>query len=324
VDVTAIPSEAANAAIVITLSNNTTLGGVAEGVLGLTQPGGSITLVTGWNWYYGSDPSQIGTSQYDFETVAMHELGHGIGLGASSDPNSAMAVYLGTGEVRRSLSSADMATIDAVTDPVSRFVNQAFEQVLGRAPDATALAYWTSQLRNGMSHVAFASALTHSDEYYDNKIRVAYDHFLGRDPDAAGLAYWVGQYHQGMTDELLEAQFIGSPEYFNHSGGTNQGWVDHMYFDLLGRAPDAAGEAAWVNALAAGVPRSAVALGFAASAEREGITVQNDYATFLGRQAGDSEVAGWVAAFGDGLTNEDVVAGFVGSDEYFNAIGNSQ
>lgn len=323
VDVTTIPSEAANAAIVIQLSSNTTLGGVAEGVLGLTQPGGNITLVSGWNWYYGADPSQIGSTQYDFETVAMHELGHGIGLGASSDPNSVMAVYLGAGVARRDLSSSDLATIDALMDPVNRYVNQAFEQVLGRAPDAAALAYWAGQLRNGMSHLAFAELLTHSDEYYDNKIRQVYEHFLGRAPDDDGLNYWLGQYHQGMTDELLEAQFIGSPEYFQHSGGTNKDWVDHMYFDLLGRAPDPAGETSWVNALTNGMDRSVVAMGFAASAEREGITVRNDYQTFLGRQPGDSEVSSWVSAFQGELTNEDVVAGFVGSDEYFAAIGSS-
>jgi hypothetical protein len=281
-------------------------------------------LVTGWNWYYGSDPGQLGASQYDFQTVATHELGHGIGLGDSSDSTSAMYGYLSPGETRRALSSADLATIDSVADPITRYVQQAFEQVLGRNADPASLAYWSNVLRNGMSHVAFAETLTHSDEYYDNKIRAAYEHFLGRDPDAAGLNYWLGQYRQGMTDELLEAQFIGSAEYFDHSGGTNKNWVDHMYFDLLGRAPDPAGEADWVNALTAGVPRSAVAIGFAASAEREGITVRKDYATFLGRQAGDSEVASWVSAFQKGLTNEDVVAGFVGSDEYFNAIGGNQ
>ena len=123
--------------------------------------------------------------------------------------------------------------------------------------------------------------------------------------------------HSGLTDEQLEAAFIGSAEFYNHAGGSNRGWVDEMYFDLLGRAPDAAGEAYWVNVLALGFSRSLAASGFAASAEREGATVRNDYLTFLGRLPGQSEVDAWVQAFRRGLVNEQIVAGFVASDEYY-------
>ena len=124
----------------------------------------------------------------------------------------------------------------------------------------------------------------------------------------------------GMTDEQLEAGFIGSPEYFQHSGGTNQSWVDAMYLNLLGRGPDQAGEAYWVTALQRGANRGAVAFGFAASAEREGQHVQSDYAKFLGRFAAADEVAYWVDQFAHhGQTNENVVTGFVGSAEYFDS-----
>jgi hypothetical protein len=62
-----------------------------------------------------------------------------------------------------------------------------------------------------------------------------------------------------------------------------------------------------------------VAYGFAASAEREGQLVQQDYQRFLRRTAGAGEVAYWVNAFGQGMTNEDIVTGFVSSDEYYRA-----
>src|SRR5207244_3550190 len=64
--------------IQIHLASTSTIGGVDQGVLGVTQLGGQITLINAWNWYTGSDPSQISSDQYDFQTVATHELGHAL------------------------------------------------------------------------------------------------------------------------------------------------------------------------------------------------------------------------------------------------------
>ena len=52
---------------------------IADGVLGCED--GGITLIAGWNWYTGADPSAVGVDQYDFETIVLHELGHAVGLG---------------------------------------------------------------------------------------------------------------------------------------------------------------------------------------------------------------------------------------------------
>lgn len=204
--------------------------------------------------------------------------------------------------------------------PTSMFVAAAFEQVLVREVDTVSLTSFSTALQNGaMSRQAFTETLTHSVEYFSSIVSRDYSQFFDRAPDAAGMNFWDSLMSQGLTDEQLDAQLIGTPEYFNHAGGTNKSWVDQMYFDLLGRSPDQAGEAAWVNALGAGMPRSLAAYGFAASAEREAIIVRNDYQVFLGRQASEMEVAGWVNGFSNGLRNEDIIAGFVGSNEFFNS-----
>ncbi|HVW36689.1 MAG TPA: DUF4214 domain-containing protein, partial [Pirellulales bacterium] len=199
------------------------------------------------------------------------------------------------------------------------YVTQVFEDVLLRAPDAAGLAYWVNALQQGLPRSNLSNLLTTSDEYLKNRIQKAYREFLARESDGAGLAYWLNQMRHGLTDEQLEAGFIGSAEFYAHGGGSDRSWVDEMYFDLLGRAPDGQGEAYWINALAHGAIRSQVAQGFAASIERESNAVQGDYRTFLGRSAGQSEITSWVNAFQNGMTNEAVVAGFLASDEYFNA-----
>jgi hypothetical protein len=206
------------------------------------------------------------------------------------------------------------------TNPLIQFVQAAYQQILGRSPSSADLANALNGLSSGLiSRPAFTAALTHSPEYLDRLVERDYEHYLGRNADGAGLQYWQQQLQNGLTDEQMEAVFIGSPEYYAHAGGTDKAWVDQMYFDLLGRAPDAAGESYWVAQLAGGASRSSVALGFADSPEREGITVQNDYQLYLGRMASTGEVAGWVNAFEHGTQNENVIAGFVASDEYFAA-----
>src|SRR5262249_37632744 len=69
---------------------------------------GDITLVQGWNWYDGANPSGIKPGQFDFQTVLTHELGHVLGLQHSANPNSVMHETLSAGSVIRNLTRHDL------------------------------------------------------------------------------------------------------------------------------------------------------------------------------------------------------------------------
>ena len=86
-------------------------------MLGFTTAANDVYLVTtGWDFYTGADPSRIGPGQYDFLTLATHELAHTVGLGESSDPGSVMYEYLPAGTVRRDFTDANLSRINTDAD----------------------------------------------------------------------------------------------------------------------------------------------------------------------------------------------------------------
>jgi hypothetical protein len=98
----------------VTLNMDTTssLGGLSQGVLGCTTNADQVTMIQGWNWYAGADPTQVGSGQYDFETAVVHELGHVLGLGHSTNSSSVMNASLATGTANRALVAADLNVPD--------------------------------------------------------------------------------------------------------------------------------------------------------------------------------------------------------------------
>jgi hypothetical protein len=83
-----------------------------------------------------------------------------------------------------------------------------------RAPDATGLLFWGSELAKGMSMIDIARQFYTSSEtrsLYDELensgdfVTAVYSNVLGRDPDANGLEYWVNALETGRVDQ---ASFI--------------------------------------------------------------------------------------------------------------------
>jgi hypothetical protein len=102
-------SDPTQADITIDTGSTSACGTAADGVLGcFNAPNAEITMLQGWNWYAGSDPTQIASNQYDFETTVLHELGHALGLGGSTDSSSPMYEVLAAGVADRTPTTQDL------------------------------------------------------------------------------------------------------------------------------------------------------------------------------------------------------------------------
>ncbi|HET6880071.1 MAG TPA: TIGR03118 family protein [Pirellulales bacterium] len=276
--------------------------------LGGVQPPANYSATIDWGDHAAPSPGMITAAGTAFQITGSHQ-------------------YLLPGKYSLNVMVSDAGGASATT-PVTvtvlatanqLFVQAAYLDVLARPVDNSGLLNWSRKLDAGQSRAVVANSIDQSAEYYANLIiSPAYERYLGRPADPSGLAYWVDQMqNHGLTDEHLEAGFIGSPEFYAHAGGTDKAWVDAMYQDLLGRPPDPSGEGYWLQQLANGTSRAAVAYGFAASQERESQRITDDYMHYLGRQPDSQGVSYWLAQFANGVTNEDLITGFVASDEYF-------
>lgn len=98
-----------------------------------------------------------------------------------------------------------------------------------------------------------------------------YQAAFGRTPDTAGLKYWVGVMDAGASLDAVAAAFVGSAEFQQAYGANavNADVVTKFYANVLGRAPDAAGDQYWVGVLDDGAARGEVLAAFSESAENQ-------------------------------------------------------
>lgn len=146
----------------------------------------------------------------------------------------------------------------------------------------------------------------------------AYQSFLGRSPDSDGMDYWIAEMQAGMSIETVDAAFLASNEYVLDHGGSNVGWLDGLYHDLLNRAPDTSGLQFWTDVLQQAVRKGTVALAIAGSFERESLIVKQDYQNLLGQTPHAALVAYWVAHLQNSANDAPLVAALIGSPEYYN------
>jgi uncharacterized repeat protein (TIGR01451 family) len=212
--------------------------------------------------------------------------------------------------------------VDPAMFPLNaQFVAQVYKDLLHRQADPSGLAAWSDFLDNGGSRTQLVLGFESSPEYLGDQVDAVYSQLLHRSADPAGRNAFVNFLERGGTVEQMQALIAGSPEYFQkRAGGTNDGFLDALYRDGLGRPVDAGGRATWDQALANGLSRTQVAASIFSSAEYKNDLVNNYYTAYLRRQADPAGLRGWVGQLLGGIRDEQVIADILASDEYFTQV----
>lgn len=173
------------------------------------------------------------------------------------------------------------------------FINTVYATLCRRTPDSSGRISWTNALQSGLPRMSMVEQVISSYEFADtclvfgmsrggnaqpnttvsagtsvrNFVGRLYRLCLGRTPDGSGSDYWSSQLQNHVISGTNCAYgFFFSREFIN-AGYSNNEYVTRLYRVMLGREPDAAGLANWLDALNRGASRQDVFYGFAHSAE---------------------------------------------------------
>ncbi|HVA47458.1 MAG TPA: DUF4214 domain-containing protein [Pirellulales bacterium] len=230
-----------------------------------------------------------------------------------------------TYQVTNGVAVSNVATV-TITSEQAAIVDKLYQQVLGRAPDAGGLAYWTQQVGAGQPYGTVAQGIFESDERLDPIIEGYYQQFLLRPADTAGLAYWDQVWKDSGGPEQVISGMISSPEFYASAAAarpdlsSNAAWVTALYQRLLNREPDSGGLQYWTNNLSSGqMTLVDVVNGFEYGTENFQNLTTHFFQQYLGRNPTAAELAGYVQQFEQGATDADIQIELINLPEYRNS-----
>jgi uncharacterized repeat protein (TIGR01451 family) len=198
------------------------------------------------------------------------------------------------------------------------WVQSLYSSLFGRSPDQPGFENTLTGLLAGYASTRGQVSLQiqTSAEYRSLLVDGYYTKFLGRSASPVETDLWASAMQNGRTAEDVLGAIVSSEEYFQRQGGTNAGWLDRVYLDLLGRGRDP-GSDGFLAALNGGTPRQEVAAALLDSVEYRTRLVGYFYNTDLRRAGSPDEIGPWVQALAEGKRDEEVLAAILASEEYF-------
>jgi hypothetical protein len=206
------------------------------------------------------------------------------------------------------------------------FSMQQYRDFLNREGDAGGITFWTDRVNGAVSSRGQVVESFFTSEEFQNTVapvtRLYFAYFL-RIPDYTGLQFWINYYKAGNSLNAISNFFAASPEFTATYGAlTNAQYVNLIYQNVLGRAPDSGGLAFWLNELdTAARTRGQVMLAFSESPEYRGTSNNMVYVTmmYVGMLRRAPEQGGfdfWVNYLATGNSGLNLINGFLGAPEY--------
>ncbi|MCL2079479.1 MAG: leucine-rich repeat protein [Oscillospiraceae bacterium] len=139
------------------------------------------------------------------------------------------------------------------------FVETLYLAFFGREPDPDGKAHWLNALATGTTREQIFLGFSNSTEF----VLFCLDHGIA----ARGYNDWIAaRVDDSTTATKAMSDFMFSPG-MTARNFDDEDFVETLYKVFFGRASDPSGKAHWVNALASGMTREQVLLGFAGSSE---------------------------------------------------------
>ena len=218
---------------------------------------------------------------------------------------------------------------------ITAFIAGLYGEALGRTADPGGLTEWVDVLAAACTPAGLTGV---SVEFFDSAefrttrpltieglVSALYRGLLGRDPEPEGQSFWTTLIRQQRIAVAVDA-FAGSEEFRNlvpdrHDAAAVAAVIARFYTEILGRPPDPAGFAGWVEyvRITASVEFAAAAFLSSGEFERRGLTSQQFiailYRGILGRDPEPAGLDAWDRVIRSQLVDL-IDAGFMASEEF--------
>jgi hypothetical protein len=202
----------------------------------------------------------------------------------------------------------------------SAFVQKAYLDLLLRPASPSDISTWTPLLDTTLTRTQFALDVMASPEYLRVRGNEFYNDFLSRSPSPSEAAI-LTNFLQTNTLPQGRASILGSPEYFTtQGGGSNAGFLNALYLDLLNRPIDPTASVFYQGQLTGGATRSDIAMAVQGGDEWRTDIVTDYYQQFLHHAPDSFGLTFYKGVLSGGGTEQDVIAALLGSEEYFQNV----
>jgi lysophospholipase L1-like esterase len=147
-----------------------------------------------------------------------------------------------------------------VWGPTTLYVEQVYQDVLGRSADVAGLRIWAAALDEGrLARLQMVQALQSTAEARRAEVNDVARSLVGHPADPASQASLASFLAVGGTLDRVRSLYLGGSEYYARNGGTDADFVAALYRDVLGRPPGPAATSAFLAALGQGATRTNLA-----------------------------------------------------------------
>ncbi len=216
------------------------------------------------------------------------------------------------------------ASVDARGTPEQTFLGQVYRDQLNRGLDANGQAFWNAALAAGAGRTQVAAQILKSPEARAAAVQRWFQQYLQHPPSSAQVGFFTGLLNSGFTAEAVQNQILATAEYYTGRGGnTDEGFLQALYKDVLGRPLDGPTAGTYTAALADGrATRSRLIANVFSSAEYRNALVGALYQQALRRPADATGLAFHTGSLLRGAFDEDVLASLIGSFEFGDVVEN--
>ena len=238
-------------------------------------------------------------------------------LNQSTLPGAGVVDATFLGGLQSLINYQNMQTVNLGGNSGMNFINAVYNKVLHRVPSQAELSSWETTLQGPNGLQAVVVGIVQSQESEMLAIKAWFENYLGQEPASSDYTYWLGELSKGADVALSE--LLASDAYYNKAGGTPTGYVQQLYQDLLGQAPDSVTLVNTVKLLQS-LGRQSVAEKIITSGAFEQVMAEADYLAILGRAGSATELSGWATSTDDQFTMEEQ---FLMTPEFAQSISGS-